>query len=173
VQPGFEMAAFDANGRRCRPGEIGIVKGRVKPSPDRADDDWTDHGDVGWITDKGEVFIVGRTTDIAPSDFSKASAREISPVHEVEHLLRLEWDAADAAAIQIDAERAGAKPEIWVGTVDCKDARAEKLESILRQKGIEGTVRIFPVAAIPRGAAGKVHRAQLKALMLATAGKTR
>jgi len=173
VLPGFEMSVFDANGRRCRCGEVGIVKGRVKPSPDRVDDDWTDHGDVGWMTAEGEVFIVGRTMDIAPSEFSKASVREISPVHEVEHLLRLEWDAADAAAIQIDAERAGATPEIWVGTVDCKDARAEKLESILRQRGIEGTVRIFPVVAIPRGAAGKVHRAQLKSLMLATAGKTR
>ncbi|MGC1780629.1 MAG: class I adenylate-forming enzyme family protein [Xanthobacteraceae bacterium] len=172
VRPGFEMAAFDANGSRCRAGEIGIVKGRVKPSPDRAEDDWTDHGDVGWMTAEGDVFVVGRTTDFAPADYSKASAREISPVHEVEHLLRLEWDAADAAAIQVEGA-AGAGPEIWVGTVDCKDARAEKLEAILRHRGIEGMVRIFPVAAIPRGAAGKVQRAQLKSLILATAGKTR
>ncbi|HZT26386.1 MAG TPA: class I adenylate-forming enzyme family protein [Pseudolabrys sp.] len=173
VLPGFEMGIFDTDGRPCRPGEVGIVKGRVKSSPDRSEDPWTDHGDIGWMTAEGDVFIVGRTADIAPSDFPKASARQISQVYEVEHLLRLEWDAADAAAILVDADAAGAKPEIWVGTVDCADARAEKLEAILRQRGIDGTVRLFAVPSIPRGAAGKVQRAQLKTLILATAAKNR
>ena len=91
----------------------------------RAEDPWTDHGDVGWISAEGEVFIVGRTSDIAPADFAAASARQISPVYEVEHLLRLEWDAADAAAVLIDADGGAEKPEIWVGTVDCKDQRAD------------------------------------------------
>jgi acyl-coenzyme A synthetase/AMP-(fatty) acid ligase len=173
VMPGFELGIFDPNGRPCRPGEIGIVKGRVKSSRDRAEDPWTDHGDVGWMTAEGEVFIVGRTSDIAPAEFAKASARQISPVYEVEHLLRLEWDAADAAAILIDADTVGGKPKIWVGTVECRDARAESLEAILRQRGIESTVRLFPLPSIPRGAAGKVQRAQLKTLILATAGKNR
>ena len=173
VMPGFEMGVFDPNGSPCHPGEIGIVKGRVKSSRDRAEDPWTDHGDLGWMTAEGEVFVIGRTSDIAPADFAKASARQVSPVYEVEHLLRLEWDAADAAAILIDADTVGGKPEIWVGTVDCKDARAEKLEAILRQRGIEGAVRLFALPSIPRGAAGKVQRAQLKTLMLATAGKNR
>ena len=47
------------------------------------------------------------------------------------------------------------------------------LETILRQRGIDGVVRLFAFSAIPRGAAGKVQRAQLKAMMLATAGKNR
>lgn len=173
VMPGFEMNVFDPNGNPCRFGEIGVVKGRVKSSPDRAEDSWTDHGDVGWMTTEGEVFVIGRTSDIAPADFAKASARQISPVYEVEHLLRLEWDAADAAAVLIDPDTVGGKPEIWIGTVDCKDARADTLETILRQRGIEGTVRLFTLPSIPRGAAGKVQRAQLKMLMMATAAKSR
>lgn len=171
VMPGFEMAVFDPNGGPCLPGQIGIIKGRVKSSRDRAEDPWTDHGDVGWMTADGEVFVIGRTLDIAPADFAKASTRQISPVYEVEHLVRLEWDAADAAAILIDADVPQGRPEIWVGTVDCKDASAQKLETIVQQRGIEAAVRLFALPSIPRGAAGKVQRAQLKTLMLATAGR--
>jgi hypothetical protein len=72
----------------------------------------------------------------------------------------------------MDDDAADAKPQIWVGTVDCKDAREDQLERILRQNGIEGTVRLFPLAAIPRGANGKVQRAQLKSFMLAVAGQS-
>ncbi|MBR0826369.1 acyl--CoA ligase [Bradyrhizobium manausense] len=165
VLPGFEMAAFGEDGHACAPGEMGIVKARVKPSPDRRDDLWTDHGDVGWVTAEGEVFVIGRTSDIKPADFASSATRAISPVYEIEHLVRLEWDAADAAALLVESATA---PEIWIATVDCKDADAEALQHILRRRGIGGTVRLFPVAAIPRGAAGKIQRAQLQALMRAS-----
>ncbi len=169
VAPGFEIAVFDPSGAPCPPGEIGIVKARVKRGGGREQDAWTDHGDVGWIAHDGQLFIVGRTSDIG--DLSNASARQVSPVHEVEQLLRLEWDATDAAAVLLDDETIGAKPQIWVATVDCKDAHADKLEAILRHRGIEGTVRLFPLSSIPRAANGKVQRAQLKSLMLAPAEK--
>jgi len=164
VQPGFEIGVFDASGNPCQPGETGIVKGRVKRSGD--EEDWTDHGDVGWITADGQVFVVGRTSDIAPADFAKVSARQISPVYEVEHLLRLEWDASDAAAVLVSDSSARLPPQIWIGIVDCKDASADKLEAILRHRGIDGAVRLFPLSSIPRGANGKVQRAQLKSLLL-------
>ena len=89
------------------------------------------------------MFVVGRTADI--DDLSDASVRDISPVYEVEHLLRLEWDATDAAAVMVDGNTA--KPEIWVATVDCKDADVQKLQTILRQRGIEGVVRLFPLTS--------------------------
>ena len=167
VQPGFEIGVFDPGGNPCGPGETGIVKGRVKRSGEK--EDWTDHGDVGWITADGQVFVVGRTSDIAPADFAKASARQISPVYEVEHLLRLEWDASDAAAVLVSDNSGRSPPQIWIGIVDCKDASAEKLEAILRHRGIDGAVRLFPLSSIPRGANGKVQRGQLKSLLLAQA----
>ena len=92
---------------------------------------------------------------------------------EVEHLLRLEWDAADAAAIKLD--RAGAAsetitpgnmaPEFWVGTVNCKDATAAALQNLMRGRGIAGTVRLFRLPAVPRGPNGKVRRDALVAAM--------
>lgn len=165
VFPGFEMAAFRANGEPCAPGEMGIVKARVKPNPDRGEDPWTDHGDVGWVTADGEVFVVGRTSDIDPANLASGAAREIAPVYEIEHLLRLEWDSADAAAVIVESADPNQAREIWVATVDCTDASADRLQEILRRRGIEGTVRLRAVPAIPRGAAGKIQRAQLKAMM--------
>ncbi len=160
VHPGFDIGVFAPDGRALPVRELGIVKARVKRESGE-EEAWTDHGDIGWITADGGLFIVGRTADI--DDLSDASVRDISPVHEVEHLLRLEWDASDAAAVLIDN---GGKPEIWVGTVDCKDADAKTLETILRQRGIPGAVRLFALQAVPRGANGKVQRGQLKSLML-------
>jgi acyl-coenzyme A synthetase/AMP-(fatty) acid ligase len=178
VVPEVELAVFDPRGGRLSPGQLGIIKGRIKNwigslPADGADEQhpWIDVGDVGWITADNQFYVVGRTSDIAIATLSDASAQQVSPVNEVEHLLRLEWDAADAAAVLIDDNSGKSKPEIWVGIVDCKDASAETLEAILRQRGIDGTVRLFPVSSIPRGANGKVQRAQLRSLMLNSARK--
>ena len=177
VVPDVELAVFDARGGKLSPGQVGTIKGRIKnwigssPSDGTDEHPWIDVGDVGWMTTDNQFYVVGRTSDIAIATLSDASAQHVSPVNEVEHLLRLEWDAADAAAILIDDNSGKSKPEIWVGIVDCKDASAEKLEVILRHRGIEGTVCIFPVSSIPRGANGKVQRAQLKSLMLSSARK--
>lgn len=178
VVPDVELAVFDQRGHKLPPGRVGIIKGRIKTwigdAPDNAahDHPWIDVGDVGWMTADNQFHVVGRTADIAAAGLADASAQQVSPVNEVEDLLRLEWDAADAAAVLIDDASGGSKPEIWVATVDCKDAREDKLEAILRHRGIEGTVRLLPVSSIPRGANGKVQRGQLKSLLLSSADKT-
>lgn len=159
LHPGFEIGVFAPDGSVLPAGDLGIVKARVKRESEKQDP-WTDHGDVGWITTEGGLYIVGRTADL--SDLSDASVRNISPVHEIEHLLRLEWDASDAGAVLVEESD---KPEIWVGAVDCKDADAKALEAILRQRGIPGAVRLFALNAIPRGANGKVQRGRLQMLM--------
>jgi acyl-CoA synthetase (AMP-forming)/AMP-acid ligase II len=178
VVPDVELAVFNPRGGKLSPGEVGIIKGRIKSwigslPDDRVDEHaWIDVGDVGWMTANNQFYVVGRTSDITIARLEDASAWEVSSANEVEHLLRLEWDAADAAAVIINDEAGRSKPEIWVGTVDCKDASPEKLEAILRQRGIEGAVRLFSLSSIPRAANGKVQRSQLKALMLSSAGKT-
>ena len=128
LHPGFDIGVLALDGRALPAGELGIVKARVKREGG-GQEPWIDHGDVGWTNAEGALYIVGRTADI--DDLSRASVRDISPVHDVEHLLRLEWDASDAAAVLVDE---GDKPEIWVGTVDCNDADAKTLETILRQE---------------------------------------
>ena len=91
IEPGITIGIFDDNGNRCSNGKPGYVKARY----DDGDKDWVDVGDVGWLAPENELYIVGRSADVG------AGSTQISPVHEVEHLLRLEWDASDAAAVLV------------------------------------------------------------------------
>jgi acyl-coenzyme A synthetase/AMP-(fatty) acid ligase len=173
VTPGVEVRIFDQKGNSPLVGQIGIVKCRRSEdsggSPlgrDTEEHRWIDLDDLGWMTGAGELYILGRASDLAALNAQGVAARQISPVHEIEHLLRLEWDARDAAAVLVSDGSGSAPPHFWIGIVDGKDASAEKFEAILRSKGIDSAVRLFPIQSIPRGANGKVQREQLKSLLL-------
>ena len=159
VLPGVEIAITDSDGKPCAPGSVGLIRSRRDPRWDGVETAWVDLGDVGWLTEKNELFLVGRTADLGTP--AGEVARQVSPVHEAEHLLRLEWDANDAAAVEIE----GTRPQLVIATVDCEDAEADAFEAILRRRGFEYAVRIVPVPSIPRGVSGKVNRAELKALL--------
>lgn len=176
--PGAEIMIANRSGGPCPPGVVGQIKGRLDqrwnaaPASEANKRAWIDVGDLGWISTDGELYVLGRPSDSTATFAQGAAADQISPVHEIEHLLRLEWEATDAAAVLIDAEAGGAKPALWIGTVDCKDANAAKLEAMLRARGLDFAVRLFALKSIPRGVIGKVQRAQLKLQMLAVAGQT-
>jgi acyl-coenzyme A synthetase/AMP-(fatty) acid ligase len=153
IEPGVEIGIFDDEGTRRADGKSGHVKARYEGG-----EAWIDVGDIGWIAPEKKLFIVGRSVD-------GAGGGHISPVHEIEHLVRLEWDMADAGAVL--AGDAGAKPQIWVATVENKDASAEKLEAIAQARGIDCAIRLFDLKSIPRNANGKINRAALKTVLLA------
>jgi acyl-coenzyme A synthetase/AMP-(fatty) acid ligase len=158
--PGVEIAIERSDGERCRPDMVGRIKVRRGDDPHGR---WADLGDLGWLSAAGELFVLGRENDLDMS----AGPATISPVHEAEHLLRLEWDATDAAAILVGGADAGASGEIRIGVVDCAEASAERLAALLRARGIPNAVRLIALSSIPRGANGKVRRDQLKTLLLA------
>jgi fatty-acyl-CoA synthase len=171
IRPGIEVAIFDQHGGRCRAGAAGAVRMRHDPEVDGpssggdpATRPWIDTGDVGWIAPDGQLFVVGRTADPGAFGNRISATPQVSPAYEVEHLLRLEWDATDAAAVMIDDSTA--RPEIWIGIVDNSGANAEKLSAMACARGIEHAIRLFDLPAIPRGPSGKVNRGQLKALMM-------
>jgi acyl-coenzyme A synthetase/AMP-(fatty) acid ligase len=161
VLPGVEIGIFDPSGKPCAPGVLGLVRSRRDPRWESTDIPWIDLGDLGWLTEDKALFVIGRAADFDTP--AGAGAPEISPVHEAEHLVRLEWDSVDAAAVTID--RPGARPQLVVATVDCEDAKADVLERILRSRGFDYEVRIVPVRVIPRGVSGKVNRTELSALI--------
>ncbi len=172
VVPGVEAGIFDAKGERRPVGQVGFIRIRPDDDVDRplsGERPWIDVGDIGWIAPDGRLFVLGRAVDVNLVGLQNAAAHQLSPVHEVEHLLRLEWDATDAAAVLVEDIARGSQAQIWVGVVDCKDANAENLAAIARPRGIEHPIRLFDLPAIPRGASGKVNREQLKALLLASA----
>jgi long-chain acyl-CoA synthetase len=162
IVPDVKIAVFDQNGERCPPGEVGIVRGRHTARADASS--WMDLDDIGWVTSERQLYVTARTVDVSEGPQSP-SPRDISPVHEVEHLVRLEWDAADAAAVMVEKTAQRAAPEIWIGIVDGKDVSSEKVAALLRSRGMQHPVRLFDLHAIPRSSNGKVNRQQLKALM--------
>jgi acyl-CoA synthetase (AMP-forming)/AMP-acid ligase II len=178
VLPGVEMAVVDSSGKVCLPGEVGTIRSRrdpcsgvPTPSGKAENTSWVDLGDLGWMSADGELYVLGRSAEVAALNSQDISAHQISPIHEVEHLFRLEWDATDAAAILASDRVDRTKPQIWVGHVDCKDANAEQFETLIRSKGFDYAIRLFPMPRIPRGVNGKVNRLKLKASMLASAGQ--
>ena len=167
VAPGVEVEIVDSRGAVCAPGRPGRVRCRLKENSDgfiaaepRPLDGWIDLGDAGWLTTDGQLYIAGRATDL--DDVHNAATQEISLADEAGHLLRLEWDAADAAAVTADD---GGRSLLWIGVVDCKDASADKLAALLRTHGIDRRIQIFSLPAIPRSPNGKVNREQLRSLM--------
>jgi acyl-coenzyme A synthetase/AMP-(fatty) acid ligase len=130
---------------------------------------WIDLGDIGRLDPDGRLFIFGRAAD----DMSGQSGSTPggSPVDEIEHLIRLEWDVADAAATMVEGGEAGPKPQIWIGVVQGNDITTAKLNALVQAQGIDCPIRLIEMPGIPRGTNGKVNRAQLKAQMLAASGE--
>jgi acyl-CoA synthetase (AMP-forming)/AMP-acid ligase II len=169
--PGAEISIVDRHNAPCTPGVVGQINARQDLRLDAAarrdpgKNQWIDVGDLGWMSDDDELYVLGRPADLSSTAAVNAPTAEISPVHEVEHLLRLEWGAADAAAVLVDDAHDSSRQIMWVGAVDCKDADADKLQAIVRAAGLDLPVRLFAIKFVPRGTNGKVQRAQLKSMM--------
>jgi acyl-CoA synthetase (AMP-forming)/AMP-acid ligase II len=172
IVPGVDIAIFDAHGGRCQPSELGMVKGRchdetIGSASSQQAGDWIDLGDVGWMTPQGQLYIVGRASDGSMVGTQDPADLRSSLLQEAEHVLRLEWDATDAAAVFVDDATSSLR-HIWIAIVGNKDVSAEGIAAALRARGIDYPIRLMRLKAVPRGANGKVSREQLKSLMLAS-----
>jgi len=171
VIPEVEVGIFDSHGGKCPPGQIGMVKARLKDDPTGSlPPAWADLNDLGWMTADDRLYIVGRTTDLA-TDSPQGLSAPIMSVYEVEQILRLEWDTTDAAAVLIEDSDETTGTQIWIGMVEGKSASADKLATMLRMRGINIPVRLFEMRFIPRGTNGKVNRTELKSMMLKLASQ--
>ncbi len=98
----------------------------------------------------------------------------ISGSPEIEHLLRLEWDMADAAAVTGPAASPGAPLQIWIGIVGNEGARVDALEALLRARGLDCALTVVELKAIPRGLrTARSTRTQLKAAISGRHGRRR
>lgn len=161
VAPGAEVQVVDAEGRPCPPGGIGLIRCRPRWRG------WVELGDIGRLDASGRLFVFGRA---GPEAADGLVAAGVSPADELVHLVRLEWDVADAAATMVE-NAAGEPAQIWLGVVQGRDVDARRVEAIARANGIEHPVRLFQLDAIPRVANGKTDHQQLKAMMLAAAAR--
>jgi acyl-coenzyme A synthetase/AMP-(fatty) acid ligase len=158
VMPGIDVAIFEGD-RPLAAGQVGEVKIRHRAQASSDASHWIDVGDRGWLDGGGRLYMVGRTTETA------AGQAGISPVHEAEHILRLEFDMDDAAIAEMQDPATG-KPQLWIGVVNNRDATAEKIQAAFARRGISHAVRLVVLPFVPRGVSGKINREQLKAALL-------
>jgi acyl-coenzyme A synthetase/AMP-(fatty) acid ligase len=153
VMPGIEVAIFEGD-QQLPAGQVGAVRIRH-----RTDSSWIDVGDRGWLDGGGRLYMVGRTSETA------AGLAGISPVHEAEHILRLEFDMDDAAVAEMQDPATG-KSQFWIGIVNNRGATPDKIAAAFARRGMSHAIQLFDLPFVPRGVSGKINREQLKAALL-------
>jgi long-chain acyl-CoA synthetase len=121
---------------------------------------WLFTGDLGYLDDDGFLFIVDRKKDLI-----KVSGMQVWP-REIEELIATHPDVADVAAAGVPDERKGEVVHVWVvprpgATVTESDIRGYCRERLAPYKV---PARVLFRESLPRNAAGKVLRRELRAM---------
>nr|MBP9234469.1 AMP-binding protein [Hyphomonadaceae bacterium] len=124
--------------------------------------DWFTLGDMGRLDADGDLFLTGRTAELIIS-----GGVNIYPV-EIDEVLIRHPDIADAAVVGVPNEDWGEEIKAVVELKPGVDRSAKTIQSILdfardRLPGFQRPRTVEFVDALPRNAAGKVLRAQVRA----------
>lgn len=172
--PGVAIKLLDADGEEVPRGAEGLIyvqaptTGRFEyykePAKTEASyrGDWFTLGDMGRLDADGDLFLTGRTAELIIS-----GGVNIYPV-EIDEVLIRHPDIADAAVIGVPNEDWGEEIKAVVELKQGVARSAETTQSIMdfakeRLPGFQRPRTIEFVDALPRNAAGKVLRAQVRA----------
>ncbi len=172
--PGVEIKLLDNDGTEVPQGAEGLIyvkaptTGRFEyynePSKTNASyrGDWFTLGDMGRLDADGDLFLTGRTAELIIS-----GGVNIYPV-EIDEVLIRHPDIADAAVVGVPNEDWGEEIKAVVELKPGVDRSAKTIQSILdfardRLPGFQRPRTVEFVDALPRNAAGKVLRAQVRA----------
>jgi long-chain acyl-CoA synthetase len=123
-------------------------------------DGWLSTGDLGWVDDRGRVYLAGRSKDL----IIRAGANIYPP--EVEGVLLRHPDVAEAYVVGIDHAVLGEKVAACVVRKDGAGVSDADLVGHCRTQlaAYKCPESIRFVAAVPKTSRGKVSRAALRAL---------
>ena len=152
------------------PGEIGIRGPNVmlgywrRPALTEAvlRGGWLRTGDVGYLDERGYVFLLGRLDDVI-----NVSGFKVYP-EEVERVLRAQPGVAEVSAYGVPDGARGARVEVALVRIpgdagsDAEFAAATLASVARRLAPYQVPARIHVRAALPRGASGKVLRRALR-----------
>jgi long-chain acyl-CoA synthetase len=172
--PGVEIRLLDNDGNPVAQGQEGLIyvkapdTGRFEyyKEPAKTEssyrDNWFTLGDMGRLDADGDLFLTGRTAELIIS-----GGVNIYPVEIDEVLIRHEG-VADAAVVGVPNEDWGEEIKAVVELKPGWKASAETAQAILdfakeKLPGFQRPRTIDFVDALPRNAAGKVLRAQVRA----------
>ncbi|XP_076882670.1 4-coumarate--CoA ligase 2-like [Bidens hawaiensis] len=126
-------------------------------------DGWLHTGDIGYIDDDDELFIVDRLKELI-----KYKGFQVAPA-ELEALLLTHPDISDAAVVPMADENAGEVPVAFVvkangSTITEADVKQFVSKQVVFYKRIN---RMFFIEAIPKSPSGKILRKDLRAKLAA------
>jgi acyl-CoA synthetase (AMP-forming)/AMP-acid ligase II len=167
--PGAEVRVVRPSGEPCAPREVGEVVGRgpfiscgywrdPENTARAIEDGWLHTGDAGYFDEEGYLYIHDRVKEMIVS-----GAENVYPA-EVENALFKNPDIADAAVIGVPDERWGeAVKAIVVLRPGAAADPAAGIADVRRHiAGFKAPKSVDFVEAIPRNAAGKILRRDLR-----------
>ncbi|XP_038878634.1 4-coumarate--CoA ligase 1-like [Benincasa hispida] len=127
-------------------------------------DGWLHTGDVGFVDDDDEVFIVDRLKELI-----KYKGFQVAPA-ELEALLISHGHIADAAVIPMKDEVAGEVPVAFIARSDGTNITEDEIKQYISKQVVfyKRINRVFFVDSIPKSPSGKILRRQLRALLAAS-----
>ncbi|GER48539.1 4-coumarate:CoA ligase [Striga asiatica] len=157
---------------RNQPGEIcirgdQIMKGYLNDpeSTERTIDKegWLHTGDIGFIDDDDELFIVDRLKEII-----KYKGFQVAPA-ELEALLLNHPNISDAAVVSMKDEQAGEVPVAYVVKSNGSTITEDEIKQFVSKQVIfyKRINRVFFIDAIPKSPSGKILRKDLRARLAA------
>ncbi|GLT46207.1 hypothetical protein SLA2020_199810 [Shorea laevis] len=157
---------------RNQPGEIcirgdQIMKGYLNdPEATAATIDkegWLHTGDIGYIDDDDELFIVDRLKEII-----KYKGFQVAPA-ELEAMLIAHPDIHDAAVVAMKDEAAGEVPIAFVVKSSGSDITEDEIKQYISKQVVfyKRISRVFFIDAIPKAPSGKILRKELRAKLAA------
>ncbi|KAF9686303.1 hypothetical protein SADUNF_Sadunf03G0144800 [Salix dunnii] len=152
---------------RNQPGEIcirgdQIMKGYLNDpeATSRTIDNegWLHTGDIGYIDDDDELFIVDRLKELI-----KYNSFQVAPA-ELEALLQAHPGISDAAVVGMKDEKAGEIPVAFVMKSENSQITEEEIMQYISKQVIyyKRIRRVFFVEVIPKAPSGKILRKNLK-----------
>ncbi|KAF5464125.1 hypothetical protein F2P56_014230 [Juglans regia] len=157
---------------RNQPGEIcirgdQIMKGYIN-DPEATDrtidrEGWLHTGDVGFIDDDDELFIVDRLKELI-----KYKGFQVAPA-ELEALLLTHPNISDAAVVPMKDDLAGEVPVAFVVRSSGSNITEDEIKQFVSKQVVfyKRINRVFFIDAIPKSPSGKILRKDLRAKLAA------
>ncbi|KAL6633724.1 hypothetical protein ACP70R_026395 [Stipagrostis hirtigluma subsp. patula] len=128
-------------------------------------DGWLHTGDIGYVDDDDEVFIVDRVKELI-----KFKGFQVPPA-ELEALLIAHPSIADAAVVPQKDDAAGEVPVAFVVRAADSDIAEETIKEFISKQVVfyKRLHKVYFTHSIPKSASGKILRRELRARLAAAA----
>ncbi|KAK8581086.1 hypothetical protein V6N13_144128 [Hibiscus sabdariffa] len=122
-------------------------------------DGWLHTGDIGYIDDDDELFIVDRLKELI-----KYKGFQVAPA-ELEAMLIAHSDITDAAVVGMNDVAAGEVPVAFVVKSDKSEISEDEIKQYISKQVVfyKRISRVFFIKAIPKAPSGKILRKELRA----------